>query len=189
MLKKLCTLFCCDEKKETTKTGGVVGYFDNEDDLLEAAKATYLAGYRKFDTISPFPIHGMDDVMGLKRSIIPWFTFFAGLTGCVFATWFQWWTSAVDYPLNIAGKPFFSLPAFVPIIFEITVLFAGLASFGAVLLLCRLPQINPPILNNDLSCHKFALYISENDPKYESDQSKKHIEGLKSSGVEFYKNF
>ena len=188
MLKKLCDLFCCDETKPE-KPGGVVGYFKDEDDLLEAAKATFSAGYRSFDTISPFPIHGMDDAMGLKRSIVPWFTFFAGLTGCVFATWFQWWTSAVDYPVNIAGKPFFSLPAFVPIIFEITVLFAGLASFGAVLLLCRLPKIDPPILNTELTCHKFALYISENDPKYNSDQAKKHLEGLKSSDVEFYKNF
>lgn len=188
MLKKLCAVFCCDEKK-AAKTGGVVGYFDNENDLLEAAKSTHAVGYRKFDTISPFPIHGMDDAMGLKRSIVPWFTFFAGLTGCIFATWFQWWTSAVDYPLNIAGKPFFSLPAFVPIIFEITVLLAGLASFGAVLLLCRLPQINPPILNNDLTCHKFALYISESDPKYDRDQAKKHIESLKSSDVEFYNEF
>ena len=189
MLKNLCTLFCYDEKKETTKTGGVVGYFNNENNLLEAAKATYSAGYKNFDTISPFPIHGMDDAMGLKRSIIPWVTFFAGLTGCVFATWFQWWTSAVDYPLNIAGKPFFSLPAFVPIIFEITVLFAGLASFGAVLLLCRLPKIDPPILNTDLTCYKFALYISENDASYDENQTKKHLEGLKSSGIEFYKNF
>ena len=187
MLKFLCRIACGKEK--SAKTGGVVGYFDNEDDLLEAAKKTKQAGYSQFDTISPFPIHGMDEAMGLKRSSVPWFTFFAGLAGCAFAVWFQWWTSAVDYPLNIAGKPFFSLPAFVPIIFEVTVLLAGLASFGAVLLLCRLPRINPPILNLDLTCHKFALYISENDPSYNSSQAKKHIESLKPTGAEFYKEF
>ena len=188
MLKFLCALFCCDEKKPA-KTGGIVGYFNDENDLLEAAKKTKLAGYSQFDTISPFPVHGMDEVMGLKRSPVPWFTFFAGLTGCAFAVWFQWWTSAVDYPLNIAGKPFFSLPAFVPIIFEITVLLAGLASFGAVLLLCKLPQVNPPILDTDLTCHKFALYIPESDPHYDKDQVTKHIKSLKHINMEFYKEF
>lgn len=183
MLKNL--LCCLCEKK----TGGMIAYFDNENELLKAAKQTKLAGYNKFDTISPFPIHGMDEAMELKRSPVPWFTFIAGLIGCSFAVWFQWWTSAVDYPLNIAGKPFFSLPAFVPIIFEITVLLAGLASFGAVLLLCRLPQINPPVLDPDLTCHKFALYIAENDPDYHEQQIKKHFKNLNAYDIQTYTAF
>ena len=173
----------------TKNVGGLIGYFDNEDDLLKAARKTYSEGYRKFDTISPFPVHGMDEAMGLKPSSVPWFTFFAGFIGCSFALWFQWWTSAVDYPLNIAGKPFFSLPAFIPITFELTVLLAGLASFGAVLLLCRLPRNNPPILNPDLTCHKFALYIPEDDACYDSQKTKKYLESLKALDVLFYKEF
>lgn len=189
MLKGLFFMILdCDQKK-AVKKGGVIGYFDNEDELLKAAEKTKQAGYSRFDALSPFPVHGMDEAMGLKRSPVPWFTFFAGLVGCSFAVWFQWWTSAVDYPLNIAGKPFFSLPAFVPIIFEVTVLLAGLASFGAVLLLCRLPKVNPPILNPDLTCHKFALYISETDPEYDKDTSKNHLEALKASDVQFYSAF
>lgn len=171
MFKKLKDKFC-------KTTPGVVAFFNDEKLLLKAAKTTYDSGYRKFDTISPFPVHGMDDAMGLKRSIIPWVTFSFGVLGCAFGTWFQYWTSAVNYPVNIAGKPFFSLPAFVPIIFELTILFAGLATFGSVLFLCRLPKINPPILDNDLTCHKFGLLIFEVDKKYES--ANKSLEFLKS---------
>ncbi len=188
-IKQTFIFLLCGDSCRAKQVGGVIGYFNNEDDLLKAARATYSEGYRKFDTISPFPVHGMDEAMGLKRSPVPWFTFFAGLVGCTFALWFQWWTSAVDYPLNIAGKPFFSLPAFIPIIFELTVLLAGLASFGAVLLLCRLPQIKPPILNPDLTCHKFALYIPESDPCYDQSKTKKHLEGLKALDVQSYKEF
>ena len=110
--------------------------------------------------------------------MIPWVTFLFGVLGCAFGTWFQYWTSAVNYPLNIAGKPFFSLPAFVPIIFELTILFAGLATFGSVLFMCRLPKINPPILDVDLTCHKFALLIFSVDKKYES--ATKSLEFLRS---------
>ena len=171
MLKKI-------KEKFFKTTPGVVAFFENEKSLLNAAKVTYDSGYRNFDTISPFPVHGMDDVMRLKRSIVPWVTFSFGVLGCAFGTWFQYWTSAVNYPVNIAGKPFFSLPAFVPIIFELTVLFAGLATFVSILFLCKLPKINPPILDVDLTCHKFALLIFEVDKKYES--ANKSLEFLNS---------
>ena len=186
-LRKLVTKF---KNKFFKTTPGVVAFFENEKSLLEAAKKTYQNGYRKFDTISPFPVHGMDEAMGLKRSIVPWVTFVFGVIGCVFATWFQWWTSAVNYPLNVAGKPFFSLPAFVPIIFELTVLFAGLATFFAVLFLCKLPKINPPILDLDLTCHKFALMIFSVDKKYENAQkSKSFLESLGGVDTKEYLKF
>lgn len=160
------------------ETSGVVGLFDDEHALLDAAKKTYSAGYRKFDTISPFPIHGMDDAMGLKRSPVPWVTFTFGCIGFITALWLQWYTSAVDWAANVGGKPPFSLPAFIPVIFELTVLFAGLATFGAVLFFCRLPKIDPPIIDPSLTSHRFALFIPENDVSFEADKAESHLKNV-----------
>ncbi len=157
---------------------GLVGFFDDEVKLLEAAKKVQAEGYEKFDTISPFPIHGMDEVMKLKRSPVPWVTMVFGTIGCCCGVLLQWWTSAVSWPLNVGGKPLFSLPAFVPIIFEVTVLFAGLATFGAVLIFCKLPKINVPVIEKDLSSHRFALYILENDKKYDENRSQSFLRQL-----------
>ena len=177
------------DKMKPSVQSGVVGFFDDENALLDAAKKTHGSGYRKFDTISPFPIHGMDAAMGLKASPLPWFTFVAGLIGCSFGLWLQWWTSAVSYPVNIGGKPFFSLPAFIPIVFEVTVLFAGLMSFGAVLILCRLPRVNPPILDPDLTSHKFALYIPSNDTGYSESKAKEFLSGIGAKDVREFSEF
>lgn len=146
---------------------GTVAFFEDEHALLIAAQKTYEQGYRKFDSISPFPIHGMDDAIGLKRSPVPWFTFFAGATGLAFGVWVQWWMSAVSWPINIGGKPMFSLPAFIPIIFELTVLFGALTSVAGMLWLCGLPKVDPPVIDPGLTCSKFALFIPEDDQGYD----------------------
>lgn len=173
----------------TTTHAGVVGFYDNEDLLLEAAKKTYAAGYRKFDTISPFPVHGMDDAMGLKRSPLPWFTFVFGAIGCMFGVGFQWWASSVNYPVNIGGKPSFALPAFIPVTFEVTILLAGLASAAAVLILCRLPRINPPIMDPDLTSHKFAIYIPANDSQFNESRCLEFLKSLGANDVRKYAEF
>lgn len=160
---------------------GVAAIFDDEHQLLEAAKKVYASGYRKFETLSPFPIHGMDDAMGLKRSPVPWFTMIFGTIGCAFGVWFQWWTSAVSWPINVGGKPMFSLPAFIPIIFEITVLFGALCSVAGMLWLCDLPKVDPPVIHPDITSHKFALFIPENDHGYDEAKAK---DLLKSLGAE-----
>lgn len=165
------------------RVSGVVGFWPNEDKLLQAAKDTYKAGYRKYDTLSPFPIHGMDDAMGLKRSPIPWVTFFASLVGCSFGLWFTWWTSAVDYPLNIGGRPFFSLPAFIPIMFELTILFGALSSVAAMFIMNGLPKVDPPIIDPGLTCDKFALFIPENDTSYSPEKAEAHLKSIGATEV------
>lgn len=166
---------------KTTK--GTVGFFNDEHLLLSAAEKTYKSGYREFDTISPFPIHGMDDAMGLKKSAVPWVTFVFGCIGLATAVGGQWYVAAYDWPLNIGGKPFFSLPAFVPVMFELTVLFAGLATFGAVLFFCKLPKVDPPIIDPDLTSHKFALFIPENDVGYESGKAESFLKSIGANDV------
>lgn len=160
---------------------GIVGFFKDDDALLAAAKKTYAAGYRNFDTLTPFPIHGMDAAMGLKPSFIPWFTFISGLIGCAFGLGMQWWTHSVSWALNIGGKPLFSLPAYIPIIFETTVLFGALITVGGMFYVCGLPRINPPIIDPDITCHKFALFIPETDKGY--DKAQDFLKSLGASDV------
>src|SRR5688572_29119932 len=91
---------------------GIAGIWLDEHKLVKAAAKARQSGLTKFEAISPFPIHGIDDAMGISLSWIPWVTFIFGLAGFGFGTWFTWWASSVDWALIIGGKPFWSLPAF-----------------------------------------------------------------------------
>lgn len=146
---------------------GMAAIFLHENQVVEAARKAREMGFKKFEAISPYPIHGMEEACGIKRSWIPYVTFVAGLTGMVLGTLLTWWTSAVSWPINVGGKPFFSLPAFIPIIFELTILFAALCSVGALFAACGIPKVNPPVIDPDLTCHKFALFIPSNDSGYD----------------------
>lgn len=147
--------------------GGFAGIFTDEHKVVEAARKIKSLGFTKFDAISPYPIHGMEEACGIARSPIPYVTFGAGLFGLFSGLAFTWWTSAVNWPINVGGKPFFSLPAFIPIIFELTVLFAALTSVASLFYFCKLPQLDPPVIDPDLSSHKFAIFVPENDTGYD----------------------
>jgi len=162
---------------------GVAAIFLTEEQILLAARKTREMGFKKFESISPYPIHGMEEACGIKRSWIPYVTFVAGLSGLSFALWFTWWTSAVNWPLNIGGKPFFSLPAFIPIMFELTVLFAALSSVGTLFYVCGIPKINPPIIDPDLTCHKFAIFIPTNDVGYDEKKVMDMFKALGASDI------
>lgn len=150
---------CCSRR-------GIAGIWLDEHKLVSAAKKVRESGVPHFEAITPFPVHGIDEAMGIPLSWIPWVTFIFGLIGFSFGAWFTWWTSAVDWPVIIGGKPMWSLPAFIPIMFELTVLFAALSSVGALIYICGLPKLNPPIIDPDLTSHKFALFVSESDAGY-----------------------
>jgi len=169
-----------NNKFRSPTINGTVAMFSDEHALLNAAKKTYAAGFRKFDTLSPFPIHGMDDAMGLKRSPVPWFTMISATIGCIFALWAQSWVSAVSWPINVGGKPNYSIPAFIPVTFEMTVLFGALVTVAGMLWLSGLPKVDPPIIDPDITSHAFALFIPETDQGYEE---KKVQELLKSFGA------
>ncbi|MCB0379332.1 MAG: DUF3341 domain-containing protein [Bdellovibrionales bacterium] len=160
------------------KKGGIAGIWSDDDKILEAAAKMRDAGYKKFDAITPFPVHGMEEAVGIKRSMIPWVTFVMGITGCAAGLGLQYWTSAVSWALNVGGKPFFSLPAFIPVTFETTVLFAALSSVIAMFALNGLPKVNPPILHPDLTSHKFALWVPETEAGYDADKIEKLLKEL-----------
>ncbi len=163
--------------------GGIAGIFTEEHQVLAAARKMREMGLTKFDAISPYPIHGMEEACDIKRSWIPWVTFIAGLTGLSFGLWFTWWTSAVNWAINVGGKPFFSLPAFIPICFELTILFAALSSVGALFYATGIPRIDPPVIDPALSSHKFAIFVPTNDTGYNEGQLEKAFRDLGVSEV------
>lgn len=147
--------------------GGLAGLFLDERKCLAAAHKCRSLGLTKFDAITPFPVHGMEEAVGVKRSPIPYVTFVGALVGASTALAITIWTSAYDWPINVGGKPLISLPAFIPIVFELTVLFAALSSVVAFGYFCSVPRIDPPGIDPDLTSHKFAVFVPENDTGYD----------------------
>ena len=151
----------------------LAGIWSDEDSFCSAIKELKQKGYKKISAITPCPVHGLEDLLEIKRSWIPWVTFVFGSAGCLFGLWFTWWTSAVDWPLIIGGKPFWSLPAFIPVIFECTILLGALSSVAALFYACKIPSVDPPVLDKDLTSHKFALYFSLKDKKLSTEELEK----------------
>lgn len=158
--------------------GGSLGLFDDDHKCLEAARKMKAAGYKKFDAITPFPVHGMEEAIGIKRSPIPYITFVMGITGCALGLFFQYWTSAVDWPVIVGGMPFFSLPAFIPVAFEVTILFAALSSVAAMFAFNGLPKVDPPILDADLTSHRFGLWVPETEDGYDAAKVEQFMKEL-----------
>lgn len=147
--------------------GGIAGIFDDEHKTVKAATRVRELGFKKFDAITPYPVHGMEEAVGVKRSVIPWVTFTGGMVGLCVGLFITIWISAYDWPINIGGKPMISLPAFIPICFELTILFAALSSVTAFAYFCGIPEVNPPVIDDDLTCCKFAVYVPSNDQGYD----------------------
>ena len=143
----------------------VSGVFDHEDGLLSASRAVREAGYDIVDAYTPFAVHGLERAMGLRHSRLTWVCFLCGFLGAGLALYFQFWTSATDWPINVGGKPFNSLPAFVPIMFEITVLFAGLGVVAALFIRCGLwPGKREKLAAPGVTDDRFVLAVREGAP-------------------------
>lgn len=156
----------------TAKTEyGVIARFSDPGALLTAAEKVREAGYTKFDCHSPFPIHGMDKAMGLRESKVGLISGACAAFGFAVGLWLQWWTSTIDYPLVIAGKPFFSYQAYVPVTFGLTVLFGALGAVLGMFHVNRLPQLFHGVFHSDnfakFSDDGFFVSIDREDPKYD----------------------
>lgn len=155
---------------------GVAAEFGSARDLYHAAEKLRAAGYQRFDVFSPFPIHGMDDAMGLKRSMLGKFVFCGGLTGFLTAVALEFIPSSILYPLIVMGKPtnLFTVPAFFPIMFELTILLSAFTAVFGMLIMNGLPRWNHPIFNwerfKKCSDDRFFVVIESRDARYsESD--------------------
>jgi len=155
----------------TENVSGLLARYDSADSLKAAARSFRDAGYTKWDCFSPFPVHGIDPAMGIRRTRLPLLVFAAGLTGGIIALLMQWWTNAVDYPIIVSGKPLFSIPANIPVTFELIVLFAAFAAFFGVLAMNNLPKYQNPFESSeqlkDSTRDGFFLGVEANDPKFD----------------------
>lgn len=162
--------------------------FETPGQLLHACEKVRDAGFRKWDAHTPFPVHGMDAAMGLPDSRLGWIVLVAGLSGCLTALGLIWWTNGIDYPLIIGGKPPFALPAAVPVMFELTILFSA---FGAVLGmfgLNRLPRHHHPVFYSEhferATDDRFFISVEASDKKFDLDETRLLLESLSPAHLE-----
>ncbi len=172
----------------TDNTYGLLAEFADPAALYRAARATSEAGYSKFDTHSPFPIHGMDGAMGMGNSKVGFITAGGAATGLALATWMQWWMGAVDYPINISGKPFFAIEPSIPIMFELTILFAAIATVLGMFGLNGLPRHYNPLFYSKsfarVTDDAFFLHIAARDARFDLDATRHFLSGLGATDVE-----
>jgi mono/diheme cytochrome c family protein len=182
-----------DKASETVESGppplhGLLAQYEDPAALKDAAKKVRDAGYRKWDTYTPFPVHGIERAMGIRMTVLPWIVLVCALTGTATAIWLQWWTNAVDYPFLISGKPFWSIPANVPIYFELTVLFGAFAALGGMLILNNLPHPSHPLDNKRLfdraTNDRFYLYVEAADPKFDEADTRELLEETEPAALE-----
>jgi hypothetical protein len=161
---------------------GLLAEFNTPTELVEAARKTREAGYTKTDAFSPFPIHEMDEALGIKRSILSYLIFGGGLVGLLGGLGMQIYLLAVEYPINVGGRPYISLPSFVPITFECTVLLASATAVFGMLFLNGLPMPYHPVFNVPrfalASRDKFFLVIETTDPKFDYDETSGFMQEL-----------
>ena len=177
---------------EDFRDGGVLAEFKDVTSLVKACEKIRDAGYQKWDAYSPFPVHGIDPAMGIRMTKIPAAVLTAGLTGAATAILLQWYTNAFDYKFPISGKPYWSIPANIPIGFELTVLFSALCAFFITLGINRLPSFYNPLFNHDsfrrVTDDAFFVSISSGDKKYDFDKCKGFLEELGALDVEQIKD-
>jgi hypothetical protein len=177
---------------QTNQTYGILAEYDSAHAVYEACKKVRDAGYSKWDACTPFAVHGLDKAMGLKPSVLPWFVLAAGITGGVLMTVFMIWTSVYDYPLNIGGKPTWSIPAFVPPAFEVTILFAALTAVFGMFFLNRLPTFHHPLFNSKrferVTDDRFFIVIETQDPLFEMNKTHKLLEETGAVNLEMLEN-
>lgn len=154
-----------------SKSAGIVAVFDHPNVILEAAKKARDRGFQKWDVHTPFPVHGMDDAMGLGPSPVPWITFVMGVAGFCAAIIIQFGTMVYSWPMNYGGKPFAAWPSFVPITFEMTVLFAGVSTAIGSLVLGGVFKLRKRIAHRQVTSHRFAIFVEASDPKYDEAET------------------
>ena len=162
------------------KVYGLIAEFDNPADILHAAKKVRDAGYRRWDTFTPFPVHGLDKAMGLRRSIVPRISLAGGITGFCTGMSMIWWTGAYDYQITVGGKPLFSPMFAFPVSYELTILFTAFATIGGMFFLNGLPMHYHPVLKYDQIKRgmddTFFIVIEARDPRFNLANTKALLE-------------
>jgi Protein of unknown function (DUF3341) len=166
---------------------GILAEFDTPTQLVDAARQIRDAGYTKTDAFSPFPLHEIDEALGIKRTILPYLVFGGAITGLLTGIALQVFVHYIDYPMNIGGRPYISIPSMVPPSYELTILFAGFTAVFGMLFLNGLPRPYHPVFNVErfalATREKFFLIIESEDPKFDYDETRKFMETLNAQEV------
>lgn len=185
--------------KPTKTVYGYIAEFDTPGSIMAAAEKVRAEGYERWDICTPFPVHGMDKAMGIKRTILPVVVFCGGLTGTLAATALQLFTNSTGfhipfpipvtgYPFLISGKPLLSIPAFIPVIFELTVLFSALTAVFGMFLMNGLPRLSHPLFRSDrfrrASNDRFFVVIESRDPRFLPGKTEAFLKSLNPLSVE-----
>jgi hypothetical protein len=169
---------------------GYLAEFPSASALYKAAEKVRDAGFRKWDCHTPYPVHGLDAAMGVKRSILPWFVFFGGSTGTAIAFTLAYGTQVILYPTVVQGKPvnIFTIPAFFPIMFELTILCSGFTVLFGLLALMKLPRLNHPLFASRqfhrVTDDAFFIAIEARDAKFSPDGTRRLLEDIGGKNIE-----
>ena len=168
-------------------TYGLLAEFDSPAQLVAAAKRTHEAGYRRIDTFSPYPIEEAWEAIGHHDKRLSKIVLGGGIVGLLSGIGLQEWVHQVAYPINIAGKPLNSWPQFVPVTFELTILFAALSAVLGMIILNGLPQPYHPVFNvarfEHASRDKFFLLVESTDPKFDRATTLDFLKTLNASEI------
>lgn len=161
---------------------GLLAEFKTTTELVEAAYKVTEAGYTHTDGYSPFPIAQMDDALRIRRTRLPWLILAMGITGCLSGFGMQWFANVIHYPINIGGRPLNSWPMFIPITFELTILFSALTAVFSMLIRNGFPHPYHPVFNVPSFAHasqdSFFLMIEASDPKFDREKTMAFLESL-----------
>jgi hypothetical protein len=170
------------------KVYGVIGAFSDPDELVAAGREIRQMGYTKLDAMSPFPVHGIDEAIGVPPSKLGWIVIWFSAMGAATALLLIWYVGAINYRLVIGGKPFFDFSYSIPVTFELTILFSAFASFLGLWAVNGLPRLYHPSMNysqaHRASDDQFLLVIEAEDPKFNALQAVEHLRGVGAADVE-----
>ena len=171
-----------------TRPYALLAEFETPADVMHAAECVREAGYRRWDVHSPYPVHGMDEAMGIKNSPVGWYTFWGGFTGLGGGLLMIWYMNAFDYRIVVGGKPLFSPMFPFPVAYEMTILLASFATLFGMFLLNRLPKLYHPLLKHprfsNVTHDRFFIVIECADPKYSETETRKLLESAGSRHIE-----
>ncbi|AKU92812.1 DUF3341 domain-containing protein [Vulgatibacter incomptus] len=158
----------------------LVAEFDTPAEIVSAAGKLQAAGYRDYDAHIPFPIHGLDKAMKIPDSKLGWIVLACGITGASIGLGLQWWSSTIEYPMVIGGKPFFSFQAFVPVTFALTILLSAFGTVFGMFALNGLPRWHHPVLMHPnlrrMTDDKFYLSVESDDPRFDLTKTRDLLE-------------